>query len=102
MTSRTDLQSMLERILGSSNVYYQSPPNTGMKYPCIVYGFAGYNRQDADNKPYVLSGKWEITHMYKSVSNDKIRDEMINVMGCAFDRRIVKDGIYNDYYNLNT
>ena len=102
MINRLELQSKLEEILGSSNVYYQAPPNTGMKYPCIIYKFNNYNRMDADNKPYILSGNWTITHIYKSIKNDTIKETMINsFLGCSFDRRIVSDGVYNDYYTLN-
>lgn len=99
---RLVLQSKLEEILGSSNVYYQEPPNTGMKYPCIVYSFNRIDMQHADNKPYVLTGNWTITHMYKKVSNDTIKEKMLSsFMGMSFDRRLKNDGVYNDYYTLN-
>ena len=102
MKTRVEIQSMLEEALGSKNVYYQAPPNTGMKYPCIVYHFARFNRQNADNQPYIVTGRWEITHMYKSIHNDKSIEWLEKFPNCfEFDRRIVKDGIYNDYYTMN-
>lgn len=99
--SRLELQAKLEEILGSSNVYYQEPPNTGMKYPCIVYSFNTVDVDKADNKPYILSGNWTITHIFKKLSNDTILEKMLNsFMGCSHDRRLKIDGIYNDYYTL--
>lgn len=100
--SRLELQAKLEEILGSSNVYYQAPPNTGMKYPCIVYSFEELQVDKADNKPYILTGNWTIHHMFKNIKNDTIMEKMINsFLCCSHDRRIVNDGVYNDYYSLN-
>ncbi len=101
MIAREDLQKMLEEILGSKNVYFQAPPNTGMKYPAIVYSFERFKRRDADNLPYILTGQWQITHMYKSIKNDLKERFIFEIPCCAFDRRMVVDGIYHDYYSIN-
>ena len=37
MRTRLDLQKLLEKTLGSRNVYFQPPPNVQMEYPAIVY-----------------------------------------------------------------
>lgn len=100
MKTRLEVQDMLEKILGSSNVYFQAPPNTGMKYPCIVYRFDGFNRDNADNQPYILTGRWEIHHMYKSIKNDIKETMLFAAPYVTFDRRIVTDGVYNDYYTI--
>lgn len=102
MIDRLILQELLENVLDSKNVYYQEPPNKEMKYPCIVYRFERFNRQDADNTPYILNGRWVIHHMFKKVSDDTLKEKLIREFKfCEFDRRIIKDGIYNDYYTLN-
>ena len=102
MKTRQQIQDLLEEISGYDHerVYFQAPPNTGMKYPCIVYSFATFNRRNADNKPYILTGRWEIHHMYKSLSND-LKEKFIEVPYCDHDRRLKKDGVYNDYYTIN-
>ena len=101
MKSRLEVQQMLEDVLGSDHVYFQAPPNTGMKYPAIVYSFDRFNRNNADNLPYIVTGRWQVTHMYKSVKNDLKEKFIFEVPFCAFERRIVKDGVYNDYYSIN-
>ena len=101
MIAREDLQKMLEEILGSKNVYFQAPPNTGMKYPAIVYSFERFKRRNADNQPYILTGQWQITHMYKSIKNDLKEMFIFEIPCCAFDRRMITDGIYHDYYSIN-
>ena len=102
MKTRAEMQTLLEEISGYSHerVYFQAPPNTGMKYPCIVYRFNRYNIDRADNNPYLVTGRWEIHHMYKSIKND-LKEKFLEVPFCTFDRPLVTDGIYNDYYTIN-
>lgn len=101
MKTKEEIGDLLESILGNKNVYFQAPPNTGMKYPCIVYRFAHYNMDHADNKPYLVTGRWEIHHMYKSVKNDLKEKFVFDVPYCQFDRRMITDGVYNDFYTIN-
>ena len=98
---RLTLHKKLVDILGSTNVYYQEPPNTGMKYPCILYSFNSIVVDKADNKPYIVTGNWTITHMFKKISDDTIKYDMLDsFLGISFDRRIKTGGVYNDYYTL--
>lgn len=101
MKTREQIQTTLEEILGNKNVYFQAPPNTGMKYPCIVYRFNRFDRRNADNKPYMLVGNWEIHHMYKSLKNDLKTKMLFAAPWVEFDRRVVTDGVYNDYYTIH-
>jgi len=101
MKTRAEMQTLLEGLIGNSNVYFQAPPNTGMHYPCFVYKFVRFNIDNADNQPYLVSGHWEIHHMYKSIKNDLKEKLALEVPFCTFDRRIVSDGVYNDYYIIN-
>lgn len=100
MKTRDEVQALLEEVLGSKNVYFQAPPNTGMKYPCIVYRFSNFHRENADNKPYILTGRWEIHHMYKSIKNDMKNTMLFIAPYVSFDRRLVTDGVYNDFYTI--
>ena len=102
MKTRTEIQTLLENVIGygSDHVYFQDPPNTGMKYPCIVYRFVDFDVDYADNKPYKVYGYWEVHHMYKSIKNDLKEKFIFEVPFAKFDRRIVADGVYNDYYKL--
>lgn len=101
MKTRNEIQTMLEEVLGSNNVYFQAPPNTDMKYPCIVYKFVKFNTLYADNQPYLVTGRWEFHHMYKYIKSDLKEKFVFDIPFCSFDRRIVADGVYNDYYIIN-
>lgn len=100
MKSREELQTQLEGLLGSRNVYHQSPPNTGMKYPCIVYSFVRPQVEKADNTPYIITGHWEIHHMYKNPNHTLLPNILFASPYVTHDRRIVHDGVYNDYYTI--
>lgn len=101
MKTREELQTLLEETLGSRNVYFQAPPNNKMEYPCIVYRFVNYDRKNADNQPYILTGHWEIHHMYKSLKNDLKTKMLFIAPYVSLDRPSIKaDGIYNDYYTI--
>lgn len=101
MKTRDEIQRLLEDVLGNDRVYFQAPPNTGMKYPCIVYKFVRFNVNHADNKPYLVTGHWDIHHMYKNPKYDMKEKFVFEIPFCKFDRRIVTDGVYNDYYIIN-
>lgn len=101
MKTREEVQEFLESILGNDRVYFQEPPNTGMKYPCIVYRFNRFDRRDADNKPYILFGQWEVHHMYKSIKYDLKEKFIFASPYVDFNRRLITDGVYNDYYTIH-
>lgn len=100
MKTKDELQTMLEEILGSKNVYHQEPPNTGMKYPCIVYKFNRPKVDKADNKPYIITGRWEIHHMYKNPKNELLTKFLFAAPYVTHENRIRHDGVYNDYYTI--
>lgn len=100
MKSRDEVQLMLEAALGSDRVYFQEPPNTGMKYPCIVYRFIDPKVDNADNMPYIITGRWEVHHMYKSPKNTLLPNILFVSPFVTYDRGIVHDGVYNDYYTI--
>jgi hypothetical protein len=101
MKTRAEMQTLLETALGNSNVYFQEPPNTGMKYPCMVYRFVNLDVENASNKPYLITGRWEVHHMYKNPLKHDLKEKMIFIAPyVSYDRRIVIDGVYNDFYTI--
>ena len=100
MKTRAEMQTLLEGALGSKNVYFQAPPNTDMKYPCMVYSFDRFDRRNADNQPYIVTGQWTVHHMYKSPQRD-LKEKMLFIAPWVeLERRIKHDGVYNDYYTI--
>lgn len=99
MRPRTELQALLENILGSSNVYFQAPPAHEMKYPCIVYRRDYKYNNPANNKPYVQEKRYLITVM--DYNPDSLIPDRIGALPkCIFDRHYTADNLNHDVYKL--
>ena len=59
MASRLDLQTFLEEILESRNVYFQPPESVKMKYPAIVYALDDIENVHADNGVSIPTCRFE-------------------------------------------
>ena len=83
MASRLNLQTELEEILGSRNVYFQPPESVKMQYDAIRYELSGKDLTHADNRIYRKVNRYDgvvITRNPDSIIPDAILDhfEMIS------------------------
>lgn len=95
MATREQLQSKLEELLGSTNVYYQSPPSTGMKYPAILYSKSKIDHKLANNKKYSLSTRYDLIVIDKRPDNPVI-NKLLELDYCSYDRQYKSDNLYHD------
>lgn len=99
MDRRLQLQSLLEDILGSGNVYFQPPDNVVMQYPCIVYGRDGASKIFADNTGYRRRQRYQVTYIDRDPDNSVI--EKLGLLPLCSDRRsFVADGLNHDVFEL--
>jgi len=97
MGLRTQLQSALETLLGSDNVYYQEPPTTGMEYPCIVYRKDRASTNFADNKTYQFTQRYEVTVI--DADPDSVVAEKMNFFPMTlFNRHFTANNLNHDVY----
>lgn len=99
MGTRIELQSMLENILGSKNVYYQSPPSTGMKYPAIKYDKNRITSDYANNKKYRNKTSYNLIVIDKRPDNPVIQ-KLLELPYCSYDRMYKSDNLYHDSLTL--
>ena len=59
MADRLELQSLLEELLGSRNVYYMPPEGLKMQYDAIRYSLGGKNVNHANNKIYRSTNQYD-------------------------------------------
>lgn len=100
MDSRIELQTNLEAVLGSRNVYFQPPESLKLKYPAIVYGLADIITDKADNRNYIRNHRYTVTLIHGDPDNelkDTLLDEFTNI---SFDRVYAKDSLYHYVYDL--
>ena len=99
MATRLELQTLLETILGSENVYYQPPENVRMKFPAIVYSKERLDNSFSNNNVY------KVDHAYKIIviSDDPDFDvvQKVNMLPtCRFLTEYVADNLYHDSFIL--
>lgn len=99
MGQRSDLQILLQDLLGSDQVYFQPPTNVQMKYPCIVYRRNDHNSLFANNSLYRGNLRYQVTVIDRdpdSVVPRKIQELPM----CSYNRFFVADGLNHDVFNL--
>lgn len=97
MGSRSDLQTLLESTIGSTNVYFQPPPNFLMAYPCIVYKPDDAITMFADDTPYRYTKRYTITVMDHD-SDSLLPDKIAMLARCVFNRFYVVDKLHHNVF----
>jgi hypothetical protein len=99
MGTRLELQTLLESILGSGNVYFQPPETIKMNYPCIIYKRNKDNTDFADNKPYNHTKRYSVTVVDRN-PDSLVPDKIAMLPMCLFDRHLQVNGLNHYIYNL--
>lgn len=99
MGQRLELQTLLETILGSPNVYFQPPNNLHMNYPSIVYQRDDYSVKYADDHPYNRRARFQVTVIDRD-PDSLIPDKVAELPLCSFDRFFIADNLNHSVFNL--
>lgn len=100
MGSRLDLQTELEAVLGSRNVYFQPPETLKIKYPAIIYKLVDMDPIYADNKMYINRKKYAVTLIHDDPDNEVKECIIEHFRYCTFDRPYESDNLYHYVYDL--
>lgn len=99
MASRLELHNKLVELLGSNQVYYQTPENTKMEYPAIVYSKKKIKTTFANDAMYSKLKCYEILVIDKKPDNEVI-DSLLYLPYCTFDRHYKADNLNHDVFTL--
>lgn len=99
MANRLELQTKLEELLGSRNVYYQPPASFLMKYPAIRYSNSNIRSTFANNKTYSRSRCYELIVIAKELDHEVI-DKLLELPHCSHNRHYVADNLNHDVFTL--
>ena len=99
MNNRYKLQSKLEELLGSKNVYYQPPESFKMSYPAIKYIRDNIDKKVANNSAYLLKNRYQIIVISKK-PDDPVVEKLLDLPLCSFDRHYVSDNLNHDVLTL--
>lgn len=109
MKTRLDLQNDLETKYSNWNlltngksehhVYFQSPGNVKMIYPCILYSLDTERKMHADNIGYKRDSRYKITIIDKD-PDSTLRHILDDMSYCSLDRVYISDNLYHFVYTL--
>ena len=99
MATRLDLQTKLESILGSENVYFQPPANIRMAYPAIVYNRDYQNTRFGDNQPYSRTLRYQVTLIDQNPDSEFLKG-IAQMPMSTFVRHFTTDNLNHDVYDV--
>ena len=99
MASRLELQSKLEELLGSKNVYYQPPNNLQMKYPAIRYSRSSIATNYANDKRYKNLTRYELT-VIADLPDHPVIEKLLELSYCSYDRHYVTNNLNHDVLTI--
>lgn len=95
MADRIELHSLLEELLGSSNVYYQPPEDVKMKYDAIKYSKKNIMSMHANNSKYMMRDCYELIVISRLPDNPVIK-KLLALPYCSYDRHYIADNLNHD------
>lgn len=99
MHSRLELQSLLEAILGSRNVYFTPPASIKMSYPAIVYELENIENGHADGGPYIQNFRYAVTVIDKNPDSEFI-SKISKLPTCSYERSFKSDNLNHTVFSL--
>lgn len=98
-SQRLLLHDALVALLGSTNVYFQPPPDRQMTYPCIVYSRDDQSVKRGDNVAYNVRQRYQVTYIDTDPDGDSI-DALAEFPLSAFSRHFVTSGLNHDVFSI--
>lgn len=99
MADRLSLQSKLEGLLGSRNVYYDPPENLKMEYDAIKYSKKPPSSKYADNKVYSKMNCYELVVIARNTDHPVI-EKLLDIPYCSHDQHYKADNLAHDVFTL--
>lgn len=99
MADRLDLQSLLEELLGSRNVYYDPPESTKMQYPAIRYSKKKINVVRANDTNYLMRDCYELIVISRKPDEPVIK-QLLSLPYCSYDRPYTADNLHHDVLTI--
>lgn len=97
--SRQNLQTKLEELLGTRNVYYQPPASTKMNYTAIRFSIKNMDIRYANNSIYSKMNCYELIVIARR-PEDPVIEKIMALPYCSFDRHYDSDNLSHDVFTL--
>lgn len=102
MERRNELHQVLKSLFGSDkpHVYYQPPKDQQIIYPCIVYKLDDMPAIHANNSPYGIGHRYQITVIDRDPES-RLREEVSKLPTCRMRTSpYSKDNLHHYVFTL--
>ena len=99
MADRLELHSLLQELLGSSNVYYQPPESIKMQYDAIRYSKQTIMSRYAHDRKYMMRDCYELIVISRLPDNPVIK-KLLELPYCSYDRHYIADNLHHDVLTI--
>lgn len=99
MADRLELQSILEELLESRNVYYQPPESIKMQYDAIRYSKKNIRSTYANDGKYSMTDCYELIVISRRPDHPVIK-KLLALPYCSYDRSYVANNLYHDVLTI--
>lgn len=99
MADRLKLQSLLEELLESRNVYYMPPESIKMQYDAIRYAKQTIIKDYANDGAYSMKDLYELTVIAKLPDHPVIK-KLLALPYCSYNRHYVADNLHHDVLTI--
>lgn len=99
MADRPNLQTLLEELLGSRNVYFQPPESLKMNYPAIVYSLDNIENKHANNSVYDSRRRYAVTFITDD-PDSRVIGELAYLQMCRFNRHYKSNNLNHYVFEL--
>lgn len=96
---RYELNEILCKVLGSSNVYFQPPSTLKMSYPAITYSRSNIDSQTSNNRLYSTTTRYTGTVIDKN-PDSTIISKILELPYTRHDRSYPKDNLNHDVFTI--
>ena len=100
LARRSQFHEILEGIIGAplaEHVYFQPGSDDTMQYPCIVYERDNDSVKHADNIPYRMTQRYQVTYIDTDPDSDVV-DKLRALPLSAFNRHFTTSGLNHDVF----
>lgn len=101
-SQRPALSDKLRRVMNkdnpaAANVYFQPPPNKTLQYPCLVYELEEMRVRFADNGPYSIMDRYQVTFIRAEPDSPVLR-ELLGLPFSSFSRHFASEQLNHDVF----
>ena len=94
MAGRLELQTKLEELLGTRNVYYNPPNNVNMHYDAIRYDLSNIDTKYADDKKYKNMNCYDLIVIAQR-SDPEVVNKILELPYTSLSKPYVADNLYH-------